>query len=100
MEGTPLMFQTYDTHKTEASKVSGGVPPNQEKINKHYAGVLVAGVASPSLVHTKEEAEQGIGIHVADLFIDQDMVSDLYTAIIVHTYGKKKVKHAMSVARS
>lgn len=101
MEGTSLMFQNWDTHKTEAAKEAlASQIPSQEKIKKHYAAVLVAGVLSPKLVHTKEDSGPGKGIHVEDMFIDQEMVSGLYSEIIIHTYGKKKVKHAMSVARN
>ncbi len=94
LDGSQVLVQKFDLHKTPGAK-EVPVPP-ESKIRKHYSDILVAGVAEPRLVF---KAEDG-GILVDDLFINWEMVTELYTQIMTFTYGKKKVKQLISVAKS
>lgn len=86
LEGSKVLLQKFDTHKTSKQKESEP-QVSQDKIKKHQADVLVAGVVEPKLVFKSSEN----GILVDDLFMNQEMVNGLYTAILEYTYGKKKV---------
>lgn len=97
LDGSKVMFQHYDIHKTKGAKQElPPTPGSEEKVRAHYKEVLVAGIAYPKLVFKKEDE----GILVDDLFIDWEMVSELYMRILEFTYGKKKVKQLISVGNA
>lgn len=90
MDGSNLLVNSYDTHKSGNAKAAINI--TQEKIKKYYSQVIMASVLKPKLSWKKEEP----GIFVDDLFIDGDLVDQLYFKIIEHTYGKKKAKQLTS----
>ena len=94
LDGSEVLLKKFDLHKTAGAKEA---PANlsEEKARKHYAQVLVAGVVEPKLVFRKEDE----GVFVDDLFVNWEMVVELYTKIIEFTYGKKKVRRLTSVAK-
>lgn len=85
MDGAKVLRQMYDTYKVtnDQSKIE----INDKKVKEHFSHVLVAGVKEPRLT-LKEDGE---GIHVDKLFVDWKMVNELYEAIMLFTYGKKKM---------
>ena len=93
LEGSEVLLKKFDTHKTVGVK-DAPAKLSEERARKHYAAILVAGVAEPKLVYKKEDD----GILVDDLFINWEMVVDLYSKILEFTYGKKKVKQLISAA--
>lgn len=84
LDGSKVLLQAYDTYKMGKSETH---PMNDKKIKEHFSHVLVSGIQSPKLSHTKD----GEGTWVEDLFIDWDLVNELYSKIIEFTYGKKKL---------
>jgi hypothetical protein len=95
LDGSKVLLQKSDVHKTAASKEATPAMPI-EKAQKHCKEVLVAGVAEPKLVFDKGQD----GICVDDLFINDDLVNGLYNAILEFTYGKKKVKQLISAGKN
>jgi hypothetical protein len=86
-EGGKVLKQTMDTYRAGKDQ-SAAVDANWDKIQKHYADVLLAGVVSPRLKRKQDDAE---GIWIDDLFVDWEMVQGVYEAISEMTYGKKKL---------
>ena len=98
LAGSKVLIQAYDTHKTAGAKVAG-VQVSDDKIKRHYADILVAGVVEPKLTHKKED-ENDPAILVGDLFPNWDMIENLYAEIMAFTYGKKKFRQAILAAKS
>lgn len=98
LAGSRVLIQAFDTHKSAAS---GAAQPlvSEDKIKRHYADVLVAGVVYPELTHKKEN-ENDKRILVDALLPNWELVDRLYTEIMTFTYGKKKLQHAISVAKN
>lgn len=90
IDGSKSLVQNYDTYKTKGP--SAVATQDEKKIAEHFSHVLVGGVVSPKLSHS----DDGTGIPVDKLFIDWDMVMQLYAEIMTFTYGKKKVKQLSS----
>ncbi len=91
-DGSKVLIQSYDTHKTDAQKQ--GMPTidfSNEKIRRHFSDILVAGIAYPKVVHQKDDSS---GICVDDLFMDWTLAMEVYNQIMELTYGKKKIKQA------
>lgn len=97
LTGSQVLLQSFDTHKTQGAKAALA-PESEKKVRRHYADVLVSGVIEPALTHKKEGLEDK-RILVDDMFSNWELVERLYTEIITLTYGKKKVQHAISVAK-
>lgn len=87
LDGSKILLQHFDTHKTKVEKAST-ITVSEEKVKQHYKQVLVAGVVEPKLSLSEEEG----CILVDELFIDWEVVNLLYLQIVEYTYGKKKVK--------
>ena len=94
LAGSKVLLQTYDTYKT-GLEPQGTDSVSEKKIREHYAHVLCAGVVEPKLSHK----DDGNGIFVEKMFIDWEMCAKLYNEILVFSYGKKKVRLAMSQGR-
>lgn len=86
MEGFKVLRQTYDVYKTK--QANGPDIASDKKLMEHFCHVLVAGVVNPKL----SLKDDGSGIFVEKLFVDFEMVVELYNHIMEFTYGKKKVK--------
>ena len=56
------------------------------KIKEHLKDVILASVISPKL----SRKEGGEGIYIEQLFSDFSLINDLYSEIMLHSYGKKK----------
>lgn len=88
MDGSKTIKQIYDIYKTKGESAYNDIEQNQKKMIEHFSHVFVGAVVNPRLTLNKEDQ----GIWVNDLFVDWDMVVELYTEIMQFTYGKKKVK--------
>jgi hypothetical protein len=91
LDGSEVLVQKFDIHKTAAAKAAGPTP-SVNKYLKHQKQILVAGVAEPKLVFDVKED----GVLVDDIFINEEMASELYLAILEYTYGKKKLQRLIS----
>jgi hypothetical protein len=91
LNGSKVLMQHFDTYKTKSTLPVQMDESAAKKIKEHFADVLVAGVVYPPLSHKKDEGKQC----VHDLFIDWEMVTQLYNHIMLHTYGKKKLRHGL-----
>lgn len=96
LDGSKVLIQAYDTHKTAGQKAVSNPSFSEDKIKRHYADIFLAGVVTPQLAATKELAEKEKRVFVGDLFVDWNLATELYVQIMTLTYGKKKVKQAMS----
>lgn len=96
LDGSEVLIQKVDTYKTKGEKLAADIGQiSTAKVNKHYCEIFVAGVVEPKLVFKKEDD----GILVDDLFINPEMVNQLYLEILEYTYGKKKVRQLLSAQR-
>lgn len=94
LDGSKVMMQAYDIYKV--GNVSQVNEASEKKIKEHFSQVLVAGVVSPPLSFK----EGGPEICVDRIFVDWELVNELYTEIMTLTYGKKKVKQSISREQS
>ena len=100
LNGSSVLVERYSEYKTKAPQPPKELTGKQEEeARQHMAEVLVAGVVSPRLVHKQDQAVGG-AVFVKDLFVNLDLVSELYAEIMAFTYGKKKVKRFFSLRRS
>lgn len=95
LEGSKVLLQAYDTHKTAGTKLSPQIIASDEKIKRHYKDILVAGIVKPKVTFKKEDG----AFHVDDFFVNWELVDGLYSEIMFLTYGKKKLKQAISVVK-
>lgn len=86
LEGSRVLRQIYDIYKSKKNEPMDEV--SEKKLRECYSQVLVAGVVKPKLSLKKTDG----AVFVEDLFIDWEMVSELYERIMEFTYGKKKLK--------
>lgn len=91
MEGSKVMAMMYGTYeqKRASEKVQN---LDFSKIKEHYRDVILAGVSFPKLA--RNEGEEGV--FVDRLFVDWEIAEALYQEILIHTYGKKKIKQGTS----
>lgn len=94
LEGSQVLLQQFDIHKTAGQKKAEQTILPSEKIKRHYKDMLCAGVVEPKLSMNPKDNE----IQVDDLFINFEMVTGLYMEILNHTYGKKKLSRLLSAA--
>jgi len=86
LEGAKVLTQKYDTYAVNKGTKKATI--NEKKIIEHISQVICYAVESPKITLKKEEGH----IHVDDLFIDEELVMGLYSAIMEFTYGKKKIQ--------
>lgn len=87
LDGSSTLLQSFMTY--EQGKASDQAPQSIKKIKSHYSDVILAGTVKPQLTRKPPE-EAGDDISIDEVFTDWDMASQLYTAILEYTYGKKK----------
>lgn len=86
LEGSKIIQQSYDLYKS--GKIDQLNEISEKKIKEFFSQFLVAGVVNPKLSFK----DDGNGIFVEKLFVDWDMCMQLYSEIMLFTYGKKKTK--------
>lgn len=96
LDGSRVMIQAYDTHKTKGEKSAELSPVSNDKVKRHFKEIICAGVVSPKIVASEKEE----GMLVDRLFSNWDLVNELYNEIMSLTYGKKKLKQAISAERN
>lgn len=87
LSGAKIMQQMYETYQTSDDKSRAALAFSADKIKSHYVDVFMSSVVSPVLCRKIG----GDGIFVENLFTDWGLAEELYSAIMVHTYGKKKL---------
>ena len=86
LEGSKIIQQSYEIYKSGKGDQIPEV--SEKKIKEFFSQFLVAGVVHPKLSFK----DDGIGIFVEKLFVDWDLCMQLYSEIMLFTYGKKKTK--------
>ncbi len=88
LDGSRVLQKAYLTYEEAKADAKKDIDMNlQKKVNEHYKDVFMAGVVHPKLSR-KDEAD---AVCVDDLFVDPEMVQQLYQEIYAYTYGKKKL---------
>ena len=80
------MKQTVDTYKTKGEIANAASNVKWDDIQSHYADVFMAGVVRPKLSRKPEAG----AVCVDEMFRDWGICNELYEAIGLLTYGKKK----------
>ena len=88
LDGSNVLARSYQTYEEKKKPAKSMNESTAKAAKKHYRDVLLSGVVSPKLCR-KEDDE---GVFVDDMFVDMDMVEQLYISIFEYTYGKKKVQ--------
>jgi hypothetical protein len=95
LESPGILTKTFHVKEFATSKddvtLSGSEGANVRAYKKHLKDVFLAAVISPRLV----QKESAGGVLVDELFNDWALTSELYLAIMEHTYGKKKINSAL-----
>lgn len=95
LQSGSVLRKTFDVKEVvrDASGVSlnGKTLQPIKAIRNHFRDVFLASVVHPHL--SKEEG--GESVCVDEIFQDWEMANELYEAIMVHTYGKKKVRDCL-----
>lgn len=86
LEGSKIIQQSYEIYKSGKGDQIPEV--SEKKIKEFFSQFLVAGVVHPKLSFK----DDGTGIFVEKLFVDWDLCMQLYSEIMLFTYGKKKTK--------
>jgi hypothetical protein len=87
--GSQIMLSQYQTYEeAKAPKVNSNIEAELKKVKDHYRDVILSAVVEPKLARSNKEE----GILVDNLFTEQELVEGLYSQILLHTYGKKKLK--------
>jgi len=100
LTGAKALHQIYDTYKRAGKSLSDGFEEKDvAKIKSHYRDTFMAGVVSMrcagvELLPTRsEKVDHGDAKIPVDHFMtDWDLAEELYQAIVVFTYGKKKMR--------
>lgn len=85
LNGSQVMLAMFDTYKAGGKEVSD---VDSKKIKQHYGDIILAGVVSPVIVRK----DDGKHTSIDEVLSDWDLAEELYQAIIIHTYSKKKLK--------
>lgn len=94
-DGSKALIQIYDTYKVKSADLKGSDADKEKsatlsRLKQHYRDTIISGVIKPKLVRKQKDNPEAICVD--ELFADWDLVNKLYMAILVHTYGKKKVR--------
>lgn len=84
LKGSKVMLQAYEVLKMGKGQEKES---SEKKIKEHLSEVLLVGVVHPKLTPKEDEP----GIFIDKLFVDYELVNELYSQIIQYTYGKKKI---------
>jgi len=94
LHGAKVLTASYDQWRSTKQK-NPTAEFNDKKMKEHHKDVFMQCVLEPKLCRKEEEA--GIGVTWVDrIFLDWDIASGLYQEIMEFTYGKKKVRQALS----
>lgn len=94
LDGSKILQQSYALYQNNKASID---PMAEKKIKEFFSNVLCSAVVSPKIVH---KADDSSGTHVERMFVDWEMVMQLYEEIMVFTYGKKKLKQNSSAGKS
>ncbi len=88
LDGSKVMLKMYDIYKVKGSALpEDQTEKNLLKVKEHYRDVFMASIVSPKLTRKNE----GMGIFVDNIFTEWDLANELYSEIMLYTYGKKKL---------
>lgn len=99
INGSKAVQQSFATYKAASeSKLETSeaiLIENHKRLQDHYRDVFMAAVSVPKLTRKPDHNEDEI--FVDHLFTDWDFAVELYEAIQIVTYGKKKMKSLTSL---
>lgn len=87
LSGLDVILQIRDLYRKEKNQPAAVTIENQKKISKIVRDIIYAGVVKPQLTMKKDEPTK---IHIDEIMVEKDMAEALSTAILQHTYQKKR----------
>lgn len=87
LDGSKVMRSIYDTYTIGNKDINLDDPSLVKRVKDHWKDVFSASVVVPKI---KRKQEDEGDILVDNLFTDWDLASELYSQIMLFTYGKKK----------
>lgn len=91
--GAKVSMAVYDTYKVNKTP---DVDVSMNKVKSHYSDVLCAGLVKPALCRKPEDGKT----LVDNLLTDWELASELYSAILEFSYGKKNWKLLISQGKN
>lgn len=95
LAGAKVMHASYEKFQLGTQT---DLEPSKKKIKEYYRDVILKGVVKPKL-SPKPAEECGDDVSIEEVLSDWDMVEKLHDAILLETYGKKKMKQFASLAK-
>lgn len=96
MSGAKSIHMHFDTWKSKGQEEQlSTIESGTEKIKANYRQVFMSAVVEPKLKWKDVPEEEGI--FVDNLFTDWDLASELYLAIMMVSYGKKKLNRLIAL---
>lgn len=86
LDGSKIIQQQYEIYKSKKEDQNAEV--NTKKMSEFFSQFLVASVVYPKL----SLKDDGSGIFVEKMFVDWDMCMQIYSEVMLFTYGKKKLQ--------
>lgn len=89
LTGAKLMLAIYDKYQLQKPNDNAEMRPEDvKKIKEHYVDVFLASVIKPELSRKESDNTK---IWVGEILQNYELAVELYTAIHLYTYGKKKL---------
>lgn len=93
LKGLKVMQTLHSLYFSSNKEVRELTDGEHKKVREHYKDVFLSSVIHPSLSRENKE-----GFHnVEEIILDQELAEKLYMEIMVHTYGKKKIKYTDTI---
>lgn len=82
-------FDTYNKAPVE-KQVEMLDAKAEERIKDHFRDTFISCVIEPKICYAKDKEKNPDAICVDNFFTDWELVNELYEAIVIHSFGKKK----------
>lgn len=101
LAGARVMQSNFEEYKNKKA-ISAPVPVDQDKLQamrEHFKDMFLAAVVHPNICRNKEDASGDV-IPVDNLLTDWPLANEIYSEIVLFTYGKKKLSRNSSLDRT
>lgn len=96
MNGSRILARAYEVYKTSATQGKEN-EFSQKAVVQYYSELFCAAIVEPEL---SMKANVEGKLFVEHLMTDWGLASEIHDEIFAYTYGKKKLRRSLSLARS
>lgn len=101
LKGSKVMQANFEEYKNKKA-VTGPQSMDPDRLKdtrEHFRDMFLAAVVHPKICRNKEDATGDV-IPVDNLLTDWALANEIYSEIILFTYGKKKLSRSSSLDRA